>query len=173
MRIGDRQFSHTVPAEGCRSPSGALPSTWDLKSGHRKTSSIIHAQLLQENTMVLGREHVYGVTPRHSERLSSLEGHHALHSLLGHHICFQGLSNEIYVFKDHQGRICPAFSNTSAEFCSALRGEQPSSSLPRHPCYENDTPPVTLFTPTVAVNFISTLTFSSCTVTHDHPRCSV
>lgn len=51
-----------------------------------------------------------------------------------------------------------------------LREGAPSA--PRHPCYGNDTP-VTLFTPTVAVNLSSTLTFSSCTVTHGCPWCSV
>lgn len=172
VRIWDREASHTVPAHGHGTePSRALTSTQDLKSGHHWISSAIRTQLFQEHTVGLGWEHVRRGTPRHR---AALEGHFALYNHLGHHIWFQGLLNPSNVcFTDHWGRNLPCFQQRHYQIGSALRGEQPRSPLCRHPCYEDDTPPVTLFTPTVAVNLISTLTFSSCLVTHERLWCSV
>lgn len=163
-RTRDRRFSHSVPVQGW-GVSPAEPPAWHLLS----EPWVLHTQLLWKSGDPAGLRRVRGVTLE-TRPLSCLGGHFAPQIILGHHVCFQGLSNPSNVhFKDGQGRGCRAFGGISVKSHSPSRG---APSAPRHPCYGNDTP-VTLLTPTVAVNSSSTLTFSSCTVTHGCPWCSV
>lgn len=172
VRIWDREASHTVPAHGQGSePSRALPSTRDLQSGHHRISSAI-LRSCSRSTQWGWDGSTSAETPHGTG--AALEGHFALRSHLGHNVCFWGLSNPSNVcFTDHWGRNLLLLAATPLSHRLCCKRGAARSPLRRHPCYEDDTPPVTLFTPTVAVNLISTLTFSSCLVTHERLWCSV
>lgn len=156
-RTRDRQFSHSVPVQGCRrEPSRAscmAPPVWALSSPYSAVVGDTGSRWAAE-----------------SWPLSCLGGHLPHRSFWVTTFVFKVCwAPQMHILKDHQGRGCCAFGGISVQSHSPSRG---APSAPRHPCYGNDTP-VTLLTPTVAVNSSSTLTFSSCTVTHGCPWCSV